>query len=166
MKFEFSVLYQDDVTLGGNMEDVLHDLGVFEHEVADLGLLLNQRKSEVICGNQSKRDAMLFSFLEASIVDLEDTWVPPLVMLVPSPNTIVEKVHGHLLGIMGDRFQHLDAHDTILLLRHSFSPSQSFCISSELPVSPNLVSGSDHELHHYIHFDLNEPAWTQLSLPV
>ena len=56
--------------LGGNLEDVLHHLpmGVFEEEAVEMGILLNQRKSEVICGDQSTRDAILSSFPEVSVV--------------------------------------------------------------------------------------------------
>ena len=53
MKSEFCVLYLDYVTLGRNLEDVLHDLEVFERVAAELGLLLNHCKSEVICSDHA-----------------------------------------------------------------------------------------------------------------
>ena len=39
----------DDISFGGGVIDVLHDLAVIEREAAELCLLLNHRKSEVIC---------------------------------------------------------------------------------------------------------------------
>ena len=34
---------------GGNLDDVVHDLVLFDRVAAELGLSLNQQKSEVIC---------------------------------------------------------------------------------------------------------------------
>ena len=42
--------------IGGDREEVLHDFKIFEREAADLGLLLNQHKSEVICEARSTRE--------------------------------------------------------------------------------------------------------------
>ena len=58
LESEFCLLYLDDVTLGDDREEVLHDLNIFEQEAADLGLRLNQHKSEVIC---EARDAEKYS---------------------------------------------------------------------------------------------------------
>lgn len=49
LKSELSVWYLDDGTVGGSAEDVRHDLKVVGQEGAVLSLLLNKRKSEVIC---------------------------------------------------------------------------------------------------------------------
>ena len=77
MKSEFCVLYLDDVTLGGDREDVLHDFKIFEREAADLGLLLNQHKSEVICEARTTREYILSSILGASVIpQMPACWVP------------------------------------------------------------------------------------------
>ena len=39
------MFYLDDISLGGDVIDVLHDLAVIEREAAELGLLLNHSKS-------------------------------------------------------------------------------------------------------------------------
>ncbi len=44
---DFSVFYLDDGTLGGGLEEVLHDLHIVEEEAAVLGLQLNRRKTEL-----------------------------------------------------------------------------------------------------------------------
>ena len=120
MQSEFHVLYLDDVTLGGNLDDVVHDLVLFDRVATELGLSLNQQKSEVICEEEHTRAAILAMVPEARV----DT--PSEACLLGSPigdigtisSIIDEKVH--LLEIMGDRLQHLDSHDAILL-RHSFA---------------------------------------------
>ena len=68
MKSEFHVLYLDDVTLGGNLDDVVHDLVLFDREAVELGLSLNQQKSEVICEDDHTRAAIQAMFPEARVV--------------------------------------------------------------------------------------------------
>ena len=46
------LFYLDDGTLGGNLEDVLHDFHLVEKEAADVGLHLNCSKSELLCEDQ------------------------------------------------------------------------------------------------------------------
>ena len=173
VKSEFCVFYLDDVTLGGDLEDVLHDLEVVKQEAAELGLHLNQRKSEVICVDQPTSDSILSSIPEASVIDPLDACLlgSPIGDCGSISNTIDEKVR--LLGIMGDRLQHLEAHDAILLLRHSFAIPKLLYTLRTAPcfLSPNLES-YDVELRSIvstitnIHFNIDDPAWTQASLPV
>ena len=46
------MFYLDDGTIGGSVEDVLHDFLVVEDVAADLSLSLN-RKTELICDEKS-----------------------------------------------------------------------------------------------------------------
>ena len=74
---------------------------------------------------------------------------------------------------MGDRLQHLSAHDAILLLKHSFAiPKLLYCLrTAPCFRSPRLqkyddllkkiVSGITN-----VHFSEGDPAWTQATLPV
>ena len=50
---ELYIFYLDDCTLGGTVETVLHDLQVVEQEAGQLGLHLNQSKSEVIAKDRN-----------------------------------------------------------------------------------------------------------------
>ena len=86
-------------------------------------------------------------------------------------NTIDEKVY--LLGSIRDRLSHLAAQDAILLLCNSFAiPKLLYTlITSPCFLSPNLVSYDDRLRFMVssitnIHFNLNDPAWIQASLPV
>ena len=47
LKSELNVSYLDDVTLGGNSQDLLHDLKMMK-DAAELGLTLNTAKCEII----------------------------------------------------------------------------------------------------------------------
>ena len=52
LRAEFNVLYLDDVTLGGDCHDLLHDLKVIKDAVK-LGLTLNTTKCEIISQDMS-----------------------------------------------------------------------------------------------------------------
>ena len=173
LKSELCLCYLDDVTLGGNVDDALDDLEVVEHVATGLGLHLNQRKSEVICGDSATREAILSALPGARVVD------PMSATLLGSPigdvgsisNMISEKIH--LLETMGERLQYLFAHDAILLLRHSFAiPKLLYSLrTSPCFLSSNLKS-YDVVLRSILsgitntHFNEDDPAWTQASLPV
>ena len=51
-------MYLDDVTIGGDLEDILHDLSVIK-EAEVLGLTLNNEKSEIICKDATVRGTIL-----------------------------------------------------------------------------------------------------------
>ena len=167
------MLYLDDVTLGGDREAVLHDLKIFERVAADLGLLLNQHKSEVICEARSTREHILSTIPGASVIASSDVCLlgSPIGDIESVSSSIAEKIH--LLGIMGERLQHLDAHITILQLRHSFAiPKLLYTLrTSPCFLSPNLALYDDRLRSIVgaitnINFEPNTPAWTQASLPV
>ena len=172
VKSEFCVLYLDDVTLGENLEDVLHDLEVFERVAAELGLLLNHCKS-VICSDQPMRASILASVPEVRVVDPADACLlgSPIGDVGSISNTINETVH--VLEIMGDRLQHLAGHNAILLLRHSFAIPKLLYTHRTSPcfLTPDLKLYDDRlrsivSTITTIHFAPNDPAWTQASLPV
>lgn len=56
LKSELCVMYLDDVTLGGSTEDLLHDI---IRSTEDLGLSLNNTKSEIICQDQVTRGTIV-----------------------------------------------------------------------------------------------------------
>ena len=49
LQSELKIFYLDDGTVGGSTWTVLHDLHHLESGAAELGLHLNQSKSELIC---------------------------------------------------------------------------------------------------------------------
>ena len=67
------VFFLDDGTLGGSLQDVLHDLHLVEEEAASLGLQLNHSKSELICDDAELCDAMLTEALGLQVLRCSHT---------------------------------------------------------------------------------------------
>ena len=61
LKSEFCAFYLDDRMLGGSVGDVIEDLESVERMSENLGLQLNRRKSEVICGDTATRESFLLA---------------------------------------------------------------------------------------------------------
>ena len=59
MRPEFAVFYLDDGTPGGNKEDAIHDIKNIEVEAEALGLILNKKKTELICKDPTSRGFVL-----------------------------------------------------------------------------------------------------------
>ena len=172
LESEFCLLYLDNVTLGGDREEVLHDFNIFEQEPADLGLRLNQHKSEVICEARDTEKYVLSFIPGASVVASSDACLlgSPIGDIESVSSSIAEKIR--LLGVMGERLQHLDAHIAILLLCHSFAiPKLLYTLRTSCFLSSNLALYDDRLRSIVgaitnIDFELHTHAWTQASLPV
>ena len=169
---ELKLLYFDDVTLGGTLEQIERDLRVIE-ESQDLGLVLNQPKSEVICSDPSSRAPLL------SLIPNAKPVAPSAATILGSSvgdmcsiaSTITEKTH--LLRTMCLHLHHLSAQDALLLLCHSFAIPKLLHI---LRTSPCFASSSfkscDLELRSIastitnVDLEADGPAWSQAFLPV
>ena len=101
-------MYLDDVTLGGSSSDILHDLEVIM-EAENLGLTLNNSKSEIICNDNTTRGSIIAHLPGAQVVE------PSHASLLGSPlgddrsvsMAIEEKIT--TLVRMGERFEYLTA---------------------------------------------------------
>ena len=121
LESELPLLYLDDITLGGSLDQIKHDLWVIEEESSALGLDLNPEKSEIVCSDP-QTIASLLSLIPGAI-----QVAPSAATLLGSSvgdmfsvsSTISEKTH--MLKTMGERLHHLSSHDAILLLRHSLA---------------------------------------------
>ena len=173
MKSELSLFYLDDGTLGGKVEDVLHDLDLVEREGAELGLILNHQKSEIISSDNAARGSVLCAIPGARVID------PEKATLLGSPvgdidciSAVLEEKIG-MLKTMGERLKYLFSHDAILLLRHSFAIPKllynlrtSPCfLSPKLQEYDNLLRSIVSSIVN-IRFGEDDPAWTQATLPV
>ena len=165
------VEYLDDITLGGPMEEILHDLEVIE-SFAEIGLILNNQKSEIICNNPVTRGTIIMALPVACVV--EPSRATPLGSPIRNTCCISDVLKDKInaLEVMGDRLQQITAHDGILLLRNSFSiPKLLYTIrTSPCFLSTNLsayvllksiVSNVTN-----IRFGDDDPAWTRATLPV
>ena len=167
------MFYLDDGTLGGCLDDVLHDLQSVELAAGEMGLQLNRGKSEVICEDPITREAILCAAPGLRVVSRDHA------TLLGSPIGSVEGIDEiicaktKILQDMGDRFRHLHAHDAYCLLRHSFSIPK---VLYTLRTSPCFLSsrlGDFDNLQRLILGDItnirlndDDLAWAQASLPV
>ena len=78
LRYPLHVMYLDDVSVGGPMDDVLHDLDVIK-PAENLGLFFNYSKCEVICHNDAVRCHIIVALPGARVVD------PERVCLLESP---------------------------------------------------------------------------------
>ncbi len=130
LKSELCVWYLDDGTIGGAAEDVKHDLEVVVREGAALGLHLNERKSEVISDDPYARDSILPSILGAQVIDPASASLLGSVICDTSSTSDAISGKTQLLCTMGERLQHVSAHDALLYSFAILSPSQSYGTSS------------------------------------
>ena len=87
-------------------------------EGAELGLQMNEQKSEVVGANSAAREAVLRYIPRAMEID------PASAVLLGSPigdtdsisDAISQKLQ--LLQTMADRLQHIPSHDALVLLRN------------------------------------------------
>ena len=170
---EFKVFYLDDGTLGGSIEDLRHDLRVVEKVGQEIGLQLNEEKTEVICCCQEARESVLSSLPGALVVENEEATLlgSPIGGVSAISTALREKVDA--LKIMGGRLAHLATHDALLLVKHSFAlPKLLHCLrTAPCFLSPGLQEYDSHlkaivsEITN-IHFPNESPSWIQASLPV
>ena len=172
LQSELKIFYLDDGTFGGSTESVLHDLHYLESGAAELGLHLNQSKSELICDDMFSRNVMLDDAPSLRYVSCSQATLlgSPIGGLECIDHTIEEKVD--MLERMGSRLHALSSHDALLLLRHSFAILKVLYVLRTAPcfLSPELAR-FDESLRHLVCVILNVPlddnsAWLQASLPV
>ena len=98
------------------MDNFLHDLEVVEREGAQIGLLLNMEKSEIICGNPNTIDSIL-SFLRGALA-VESTKAILLESSIgdvqPISDVFTMKIG--MLKKMSDRLEQVSSQDAILLV--------------------------------------------------
>ena len=118
---KFRLFYLDDGIMGGCLSDILHDLQNLEVLASDLGIRLNQDKSELFCSDPATRGEILSTVPGLHVLIRDE------VAVLRSPVGGIESLSGAILEevewlhLMGDRLHLMHAHDALLLLRHSFS---------------------------------------------
>ena len=68
LRSELCIMYLDDVTLGGSCSDILCDLEAIM-EAENLGLTVNNSKSEIICHDHTTRGSIITHLPGAQVVD-------------------------------------------------------------------------------------------------
>ena len=153
---ELNVFYLDDGTIGGSLEDLRADVRKIEKQGKALGLHLNVAKSELISYSTSAGPTLISAFPGLQFV------IPDQATLLGSPlgseamrSCLEEQLHQ--LKLIGDRLCHLQMHDAITILRHSFTIPKLLHILRHLScflITTAGVLGSSpnvHRLQDYKH---------------
>jgi len=172
LRLEFKVLYLDDVTLGGDCQDLLHDLNVMS-ETSELGLSLNAAKCEIVSEDMTTCGTLLVALSVAQLIP------PCKAKLLGSPlgdddcvsAALAEKVES--LRRLGERLKHLAAHDALVLLRNCFSlPKLLFALRTAPCFHSSYLETYDDCLREILcsvtntYLAQDSPAWSQATLPV
>ena len=172
---EFQMFYLDDGTLGGTADDLRHDLEEVVRVGAEIGLELNEVKSEIICNscNRDTIDPLLLSIPGALVVEPQEATLlgSPIGEVSSISSTLADKCNA--LKTMGDRLAHLSTHDAIVLLKHSFAlPKLMHCLrtapcflSSRLQDYDELLKSIVSDITN-IRFPDDSTSWSQATLPV
>ena len=137
---ELRMSYLDDISLGGDVEDISNDLVMFKQGAKDVGLQLNPNKCEIISVVPDSQNSILSLIPGSRIVNLS------MATLLGSPLGDVPGISSvltaktNLLKIMGERLPLLSTHDAYLLLRHSIAlPKLLYCLrTAPCFLSPQL----------------------------
>ena len=164
----------DDGTLGGPVQDILHDFKLVEEEEASLGLQLNRSKTEVVCDNVKVCEAMLhvceaprLRVVNCSMATLLGS---PVSSAECNENMLLSKVE--VLGFMDEKLGLLTSHDALLLLQHSFAILKVLFVLRTAPcfLSDQLRGFNgilQLVLSHTLNIDLTlQSTWLQATLPV
>ena len=171
LRSQLNVFYLDDGNLGGSLEEVLHDLRSVERIAGELGLQLNLGKTEIICSDTVTMNTMLQEVPGLCVTKREQATLlgSPIGGIEGVRDTLMAKTRS--LGVVGNRLQHLHAHDALCLLRHAFAlPKLLYTLRTspcffcpELQVFDSLLRSL---LSSILNINLTDPAWSQASLPV
>ena len=121
LRSEVIIIYLDDGTLGGSVEDITQDLQLVEREAGKLGLQLNHAKSEIISHDHRAVKSMLEAVPDLYPVrsELATLLGSPIGGEVGVEKSISERTEA--LRVMGDRLRHLHVHDAYCLLQHALA---------------------------------------------
>jgi len=146
LESEVSLFCLDNGTLGGNVDDLMHDLNVVEWEGAEIGLQLNGEKSEIVCAHPDTVNSILPSLQGAQVVEPSMASLLDIIGDVLSMSDVLRS-KTNMLKKMGDRLKKLSAHDAILLLKRSFAlPKLLYNLRTSPCFSPLFYTGSSNQL--------------------
>ena len=133
LRLEFSVFYLDEGTIGGCVEDVIHELQLVEEEAGIVGLPLNHRKTDPICNDPNACEAVLSAVSELQVITYGQATLlgAPIGTVGLIDTTISPKIEK--LKLMGGILQYLSSQDALLLLCSSFPIPKAVYILRTVP---------------------------------
>ena len=120
LKSLFCVMYLDDMTIGGDLENIFERFECYQ-ESHGRGAALNNEESKIICEDATVRGTILCALPGAQVI------LPEEAPLLGSPIGGIASIDASLkektkaMCLMGARFKHMSSHDSLILLRHSFA---------------------------------------------
>src|SRR6218665_2579748 len=170
LKSELRVAFLDDLTLGGKVDVVAHDVQHIAHEAAKLGLELNRAKCEIIFENCENRadNASFHGFKDTPLEEATLLGSP----LIPGHviDMVLNKKVEDLERAVG-RLSMLHSHDALILLRNGLSvPKLLYTMRTALCVDCPSLARFDlllrSGLSSILNVELSDEKWLQASLPV
>ena len=168
---EFCLFYLDDGIIGGVDPIVQDDFLLIEKEAALLGLQLNRSKTELICVESASSNLLLVAHDLCQVNCDEAIFLgSPIGSSRSIDAAITNKIKS--LRIMGSRLCHLQKHDALLLLPHSFAiPRILYLLRTSPCFSSSCLEEFDQLLRSLLSTVLNvclddNSAWLQATLPV
>ena len=170
LKSELRVAFLDDLTLGGKVDVVAHDIQLIAQESAKLGLQLNRTKCEIVFQNDDNKidDPSFYGFKHTPLG--EATLLGSPLMPGPAVDKVVSKKADDLERAVG-RLSMLHSHDALILLRNGLSvPKLLYTMRTALCVDCPSLTRFDlllrNGLSSILNVDLSDEKWLQASLPV
>ena len=166
----FKFGYLDDFTLGGEIEVLDAQVEQLRTEASHLGLVVNDRKCEVIC-SAVDRAVLTTQLCQFNYVAPPDANLLGVPLSTETALSTALRKNIESLELIASRLALLQAQDALLILRHSFSTP---CIQHLLR---GIFCGEEQLLADYdstmkstlatvLNTHLDDIAWQQASLPI
>jgi hypothetical protein len=171
IKTDYGQWYLDDGALGGRVDELMQAFEYTRTEGAKIGLLVNERKCELITNDASVIQRFQSIAPGVNIVD------PAVAILLGAPvggeqsvDLILEKKLDDLKRL-SNRLERLDAHDAFYLLRNVFSlPKLQYTLRCSPCFNSSVIARYDEcirdTLEVILNVEVSDHSWLQASLPV
>ena len=162
--------YLDDVTLGGKVGVIERDVSRIKEEGKAIGLVLNESKCEFVSSSSAHPTQSScfpdFKFVSACNATLLGS---PLLRDSAMDTALSDRVTS--LNTAAQRLQNLQAHDALIILKHSLSlPSILHILRSSFCVNHPALTEFDNSLRNclsqVLNVKLDDSHWIQATLPV
>jgi hypothetical protein len=163
--------YLDDGALGGPIDELIQAFSTIKIEGAKIGLLVNERKCELIT-----KDACAiqrFQSIAPDVIIVEPSTAILLGAPVGGEQSIDLVLENKLTELkrLSDRLKQFKAHDAFYLLRNCFSlPKLQYTLRCSPCFNSTVITRYDQcirdTLEVILNVELSDHSWLQASLPV
>ena len=168
---ELNIWYLDDGLIGGRSDHLLNDLNTIRSRGADLGLILNDSKCEIITN-----DVTVIDEFRREAPNILATRCEEAIFLgapIEDQSSVTKSLDKKLIEFkrLCGRLQLLNLHDAFFLLRNCFSvPKLLYTLRSAPCYKNQLLNQYDESIRNSLQLILNislsDSSWEQASLPI